>query len=442
MLVSLEIWCRVKKVSEAVQLRKAGKLDAGNICAVDNVSPAPKRLFYRTPDGIKFLVDTGAEISVLAATSKDKRNHHYSSSSSNISLVAANNTRIKVFGTRVITFAIRQGMKVTWEFIIADVDRNIIGADLLDNYKLIVDIHNKCLITSDLKNKIKCSIIAATSIGLRSESVENIQQDEIKELFREFTQLTRIKSYAVKPAHGVCHQIITRGHPVSSRFRRLASEKYKQAKDTFDLMLESGLVRRSNSAWSSPLHLQPKPNSKESRPCGDYRALNTVTVPDRYPLPYLHDFSQRLYGCSVFSKIDLVKAFHHIRIHPDDVQKTAITTPFGLFEFTRMPFGLRNAPQTFQRFMDMILQGLPFVFCYIDDILIASEDYDQHIQHLREVFTRLDKNGLTINAAKCVFALSEIEFLGHTVNSDGIKPTLQRVQGIADAVVPTTVKQL
>ena len=424
-----------------MQIREAGKLNAGDICAVDIVSTASKRLFYRTEDGIKFLVDTGAEISVLAATVKDKRNHH-SPSSPNISLVAANNTRIKVFGTRIMTFLIRPGVKITWEFIIADVDRNIIGADLLHKYQLIVDIHNKCLITSDLQNKIKCSIISTISTGLRSESVEHIQQDEIKNLFREFPQLTRIKGYVAKPAHGVFHQIITNSHPVSSRFRRLAPDKYQQAKEIFDHMLDSGLVKRSNSSWSSPLHLQPKPNTNESRPCGDYRALNSVTVPDKYPLPYLHDFSQRLHGCNVFSKIDLVKAFHHIRIHPDDVQKTAITTPFGLFEFTRMPFGLRNAPQTFQRFMDMTLQGLPFVFCYIDDILVASENFDQHVQHLREVFTRLDKNGLTINAAKCSFAQPEMEFLGHSVNSEGIRPTAHRVQGIADAIVPTTVKQL
>ena len=105
-----------------MQIREAGKLNAGDICAVDIVSTASKRLFYRTEDGIKFLVDTGAEISVLAATVKDKRNHH-SPSSPNILLVAANNTRIKVFGTRVMTFLIRPGVKITWEFIIADVDR-------------------------------------------------------------------------------------------------------------------------------------------------------------------------------------------------------------------------------------------------------------------------------------------------------------------------------
>ena len=203
-------------------------------------------------------------------------------------------------------------------------------------------------------------------------------------------------------------------------------------------MLECGLIRRSNSSWSSPLHLQPKPNSKEVRPCGDYRALNAVTVPDKYPLPYLQDFARQLNGRTVFSKIDLVKAFHHIAINPEDISKTAITTPFGLFEFLRMPFGLRNAPQTSQRFMDIVLYGLPFVFCYIDDILIASENFEQHLTHLREVFIRLNSHGLTINASKSVFGQHDLEFLGHFVDSKGIKPTKSRVKCIIEAPVPTT----
>ena len=179
-----------------------------------------------------------------------------------------------------------------------------------------------------------------------------------------------------------------------------------------------------------------------SRPCGDYRRLNERTTGDAYPIPHLHDLTSDLAGCHIFSKIDLVKGYHQVPVRAKDVPKTAIATPFGLFEFLRMPFGLKNAAQTFQRLMDNVTGQLPGVFAYIDDVLVASPSAEQHESDLRRLFDALKRFGLVVNSSKCVFGVRELEFLGHHVSARGIRPLAAKVDAVRRFERPRSIKSL
>ena len=178
------------------------------------------------------------------------------------------------------------------------------------------------------------------------------------------------------------------------------------------------------------------------RPCGDYRRLNLITEPDHYAMPNISDPTSSISTSRVFSKLDLLKGYFKVPVNPDDVPKTAITTPFGTYVFHYSTFDLRNSGATFLRMMDQIFGHLPYCKVYIDDIMIVSKNHREHRVHLQSVLQLLHINGLVNRRDKCVFGASTIDFLPHDISGDGIRPLPSKVNAVNKFPKPTTVKQL
>ena len=404
-----------KRLSQLLGVASAGKSHSNTLSIFD------------TCTGEKYLVDTGAEVSVFPASRRQRQ-----SSTPTSPLTAANGSQIATWGKACITLNLGKEQLFKHEFILAEVTRPILGADFFTKHGLVIDLRRKRLLTgNDKMISLKVSELPITIGGLSTTAHNEFSCL----LLKEFPEILIPQFNSDINKHGVEHHIVTKGSPVHAKARRLDPQKLKTAKEEFLKMEQMGVIRRSKSPWSSPLHMVPKTDGTW-RPCGDYRQLNTETQDDRYPLPHIQDFNGKLAGSRIFSKIDLIRGYHQIPMADDSISKTAIITPFGLWEFTRMPFGLRNAAQSFQRLMDGILRDLPFVFVYIDDILVASPSKEQHLDHLRQLFQVLKDNGLAINKAKCRLGMETLDFLGHKITSQGIFPLPDRIQALRDCPKP------
>lgn len=377
--------------------------------ATDDCLASTGRLFIsdrRT--NTRFLVDTGSDLCVFPLSALRERR-----AKTNFQLCAANGTNIDTYGYIELNLNLGLRRDFVWRFTIADVTKPIIGVDFLSFYNIIVDVRNGKLI--DNTTTLSCkAIVAKTDVYSVKVSTGDTRYHI---LLSKYPEITRPFGTPLTPKHNTVHHIrTTPGPPIFCTPRRLAPDKLKIAKREFDLMLSNGTARPSESSWASPLHLAPKKDNGW-RPCGDYRMLNARTIPDRYPMRHIHDFAHNIAGCKVFSTIDLVKAYNQIPVFADDIHKTAITTPFGLYEFPCMTFGLRNAGQTFQRFVDEMTRGLDFVYPYCDDLLVFSPDPVQHETHLKQLFERMKEYGVLINTSKCVFGASEVTFLGYRISN-------------------------
>ncbi|KAK3726383.1 hypothetical protein QZH41_005098 [Actinostola sp. cb2023] len=231
--------------------------------------------------------------------------------------------------------------------------------------------------------------------------------------------------------------------PVSQRHRRIPPNLFGEVKQHLQELLQKGVIKPSQSDYASPIVLVRK-KSGALRMCVDYRQLNAKTRRDAYPLPRIDESLDALGGAKHFSTIDLASAYNQVEVEPADRHKTAFTTPMGLFEYTRMPFGLNNSPATFQRLMQNIFRDdlLQILLVYLDDIIVYSSNVAEHLGRLEHVFQKLREHGLKIEPKKCSFFKTKVNYLGHVVSAEGIETDPAKTEVVANWTVPKTLKEV
>jgi cleavage and polyadenylation specificity factor subunit 1 len=335
-------------------------------------------------------------------------------------------------------------IQTTWKFLCVD-SIPILGSDFLAAHSLLIDCRSRRLLSSTSVTTPEIPVSryhpnqkAQTVSSSMSTTVPG--DNGLLPLLDNFSEVFSEDLTIASRSHPVMHQIHTDDRIVTSRPYRLPLGRLPEVRKIFDELLAKGIVTPSDSPYSSPLVLVTKKDGS-LRPCVDYTRLNAITVGDQYPLPRIEDIIHSAKG-QVFSTLDLRSGYHQIPMEPDDAQKTAVITPFGLFHFLRMPFGLKNAASTFQRFLDHVTRGLPGVWVYVDDILVCGDSLEEHNSRLQSLLDRLRSFNLRVNRAKCSFAQRQVSYLGYVISPEGYVPNPDRVAALQAFATPVDISQL
>ena len=279
---------------------------------------------------------------------------------------------------------------------------------------------------------------------LQDAEVSEENRKQFKELCQEYDDIFSKGAGDIGKTPLITMEIDTGDSPpVCQRPYNLPLKHAEWVKKELETLEKAGIISRSISPWASPIVIVPKKTEPGEPPkkrlCVDYRVINSLIPPvtkahskakgvlTLVPLPKIDEIYARLRGSTIFSALDMTSGYHHMELSEEAKPKSAFVTPVDKYQFSRCPFGLTQAPAYFQRLVNKVLIGLPFVFGYLDDVLIFSPDIETHLKHIRQVFERLRRAGLKMKKEKCNFLKAHIQYLGHLISGEGIEPVPEKL---------------
>lgn len=328
----------------------------------------------------------------------------------------------------------------------------IIGMDMLKALGVKINVKDETLEISE-------NIEPVTSVYVHSARISVAEIEELnkgakhkatpkqEQFFKRFLASKKTEFEKLRGVSDVMeHKIYLKPGtvPVKQRYYKMSPAKQQIAHQQVDELLEKGLIEESTSPWASPILLVEK-KTKDYRMCVDYRTLNKSTIPNSFPLPHIRDIISKLKSSNFVSSLDLESGYHQIKMDKSSVPLTAFTVPGkGLYQYLVMPFGLCNAPATFQSVMESVLRPVLGKYClvYLDDIIIFSETFEEHIHHLKEIFRLLLKAGFKINWKKCQFLKPYVEYLGHVVGQGEVRVVKKKVDAVLKMKRPKNQKEV
>ncbi|XP_064463094.1 uncharacterized protein K02A2.6-like [Ornithodoros turicata] len=366
---------------------------------------------------MQFLIDTGSSVSVMCHDTYDSMfASQHPLQPATVRLLDFSKRHIPVLGCFPAQVAYKDKATCLVFYVVQD-GTSLLGLDALTSLGINID-----------GMQLSCFNTATTSTPLPAELTE-----EFFQLFDGRPGLARNYVHRVTVRHNVA--------PVTSKLRRLPQTVREKVSEELRRLEADDIIERiTASEWVSPIVVVKKKNGN-IRLCVDLREANKAVVPDCFPLPHTEELLNALSGAKRFTKLDLASAYHQVLLHPESRDLTAFITHEGLFRFKRVCFGLASAPSAFQHMMSLVLQGCKGVLFYIDDIIIYGRTEEEHMQNVRAVLRRLASEGLKLND-KCLFNVSELPFLGHTVTSSGLLPQQTAVTAIEKAPPPKDLKSL